>query len=88
MVRQNAENSIMYENHLQAKLEGTKVGNRHTLQPIGSNVSSIAQIPVDSLPEREHVIRVLKHESKVYKLEVAINRASGESMEGGYSERY
>jgi hypothetical protein len=86
LVKQNAENSLIYESHLQNYLHGVplKVSQTGPLQSVNNIVVSQSD-----QHEKEHVIRVLKHESKVYKLETVINRKlNRELSETSLDSRY
>ena len=90
LVRQNAENSLVYESHLQGYLKGVKGAQ----SVVGTGWESakgnvVGGFGEEREREKSHVVRVLKHESDVYRLETMIQRElKGDGSETSLDERY
>ena len=95
LVRQNAENSLVYESHLQGYLKGVKgaqsvvgTGWESAKGNVGGGLGGVGE-EREREREKSHVVRVLKHESDVYRLETMIQRElKGDGSETSLDERY
>ena len=63
----NTSNNITYEQHLQSFM-------KKPLNEVNTNTGSTVVVSETSRQEREHVIKVLEHERRIYKLESSLTK--------------